>query len=428
MFAHVIEKFQQIIAHTELRNKFLFTAAVFFVFRLLAHVPVPGVDAAQLQQIFDSSQFLNFLNIIAGGTLANFSVVAVGIGPYITASIILQLSGMVFPKLKEMQKDGEAGQAKVTQITRLLSVPLAVFQSISILTLLRSQNLISSFDPLTLGAMILALVAGSMVMMWLGELVTEFGIGNGISILLLGGIVSQFPLLFAQLLTGVTAERTLTIATFTVVFLLVIALVVFINEAVRKVQMQYAKRIRGGREYGGRSTHLPVRVNIAGVMPLIFAVTLLLLPSFAARFLVTMSNPMLVQLGTNLTIWFSQTSPVYMVVYFLLVFGFSFFSALLFFNTEEISEELKKSGAFIPGIRPGRPTQKYLEFVITRITLVGASFLGIIAILPSFAQLFTGVQNLAVGGTSLLIVVSVIIETSKQVESMLVGQNYERYS
>lgn len=428
MFARAIEKIQQIIAHTELRNKFLFTAIVFFVFRLLAHVPVPGVDAVQLEAIFNSNQFLNFLNIIAGGTLANFSVVAVGISPYITASIILQLAGMVFPKLKEMQKDGESGQAKMTQITRLVSVPLAVFQSISILTLLRSQNLLSSYDPLTLAAMILALVAGAQIMMWLGELVSEFGIGNGISILLLGGIVSQFPLLFAQLLTGVTSERTLTIATFMAVFLLVIGLVVFVNEAVRKVQIQYAKRMRGGREYGGRSTHLPVRVNIAGVMPLIFAVTLLLVPSFIARFLVTTGNPGLVQFGSNLNVWFTQTSPVYMLVYFLLVFGFSFFSALLFFNTEEISEELKKSGAFIPGIRPGRPTQKYLEFVITRITLVGALFLGIIAVLPSFAQVFTGVQNLAVGGTSLLIVVSVIIETSKQVESMLVGQNYDRYS
>lgn len=417
----------RIFATRDLRRKILFTLGIFLVYRFLAHIPVPGVNIGQLQAIFASSQFLNMLNIFSGGTLANFSIAAVGINPYITASIVMQLASMVFPQLKEMQKEGESGKERVNQYTRLLSVPLAVVQSVSVIALLNSQNLIDMGNPIALVGLITSLVAGAMIIMWLGELISEYGIGNGISMILLGGIVSQFPLAFAQTAASSSSQQTATMLTFGVVGLAMIALIVFMNEAVRKVNIQYARRARGSRVYGGQTTHLPIRVNVAGVMPIIFAVSIMMLPSFLSRILISAGNAQLVQIGQVLAIWANLTSAPYMIFYFLLVFSFTFFSALLFFNAEEMSGELKKSGAFVPGIRPGSPTKKFLEYIVTRISLAGAIFLGFIALTPSFAQLFTGVGNLAIGGTSILIVVSVILETSKQVEALLVGQNYERY-
>jgi preprotein translocase subunit SecY len=412
----------------DVRRRFLFTAAIFFIYRLLAHIPVPAVELSQLRSLLFGNQFLSFLNIVSGGTLANFSVVAVGISPYITASIVLQLSAMVFPPLKEMQKDGEAGREKINQYTRLLTLPLAVVQSISVLALLNAQGLLSQPDPLTIVTMIVTLVAGSMISMWLGELITEFGIGNGISMMLLGGIVSQFPAAAAQVSVVATQDDWLTLASFGGVFAAMILGVVFMNEAIRKVSIQYARRVRGSREFGGQTTHLPIRVNVAGVLPIIFAVSIMLGPAFLARLMTASGRPELVVWGQRLAIWFTETSPIYIISYFLLVFVFTFVSALIFFNSEDISEELRKSGAFVPGIRPGGPTKKYLDFVVSRITVAGATFLGLVAIVPSLAQNVTGIQSLAIGGTSLLIVVSVIIETAKQVDSLLIGQQYEKYS
>lgn len=423
----VLTAFQRILSNADVKKKLLFTVAIFFVFRLLAHIPVPGVEVGQIRSIFAGNQLLSVLNLFSGGTLANFSVMAVGINPYITASIILQLAGMVFPALKELQKEGESGREKINQYTRFLSVPIAVIQSVSVLALLRSQALLSASDPLTFITMIFTLVAGAMVLMWLGELVTQYGIGNGISMVLFAGIVGQLPIAFAQILSVTSTQDFLKIAIFGVVFLLVITLMVFMNEAVRKVQIQYARRTRGDRNIGGQTTHFPIKINVAGVLPIIFAISIMLAPSLVGRFLVAQSNTALSQLGQNLIVWFSQTSPVYMVTYFLIVFAFTFLSALIFFNTEEISDELKKGGAFIPGIRPGGPTKKFLDFVVTRITFVGALFLGFIAVLPSLAQTFTGIQSLAIGGTSMLIVVSVVLETAKQIEGMLVGQNYDKF-
>lgn len=423
----VQKKLKQILANKELRNKLLFTGAVFFLYRLLAHIPLPAVDIDRLGQLFAGSQFLSLLNVFSGGTLANFSIVAVGISPYITASIIMQLAAMVFPALKEMQKEGQSGQEKYNQYTRLLSVPLGVVQSISVLALLNTQGLVQSRDPLVMIAMIMSLIAGAMIVMWLGELISEYGIGNGISMILFAGIVSQFPTAVAQSLSVASSDQITTNIIFAVVALLVVALIVFMNEAIRKVQIQYAKRMRGGRAMGGQTTHLPIRVNVSGVMPIIFAISVMLVPSFLGGILTSSGRANLVEIGQKLLIWFNQTSPIYMTTYFLVVFVFTFFSALIFFNTDDISKELKKSGAFLPGIRPGGPTKKYLDFVVTRITLVGAIFLGFIAIMPSLAQLFTGVGSLAIGGTSVLIVVSVVIDTTKQIESMLVGQNYDQY-
>ncbi len=428
MIEQILSTAKKVFSTPELRKKILFTALVFLVFRILAHIPVPIVDTQQIQAIFAGSQFLSLLNIFSGGTLVRFSIAAVGINPYITSSIIMQLAGMVFPSIKEMQKEGESGQAKVNQYTRLIAVPLAIVQSISVIALLRSQNLLTATTPLALLAVISSLVAGAMITLWLGELVSEYGIGNGISMIMFAGIASQLPVAVAQTTAIIRGEQFFQLIVFVAVFLAVIALVVFMNEAVRKVTVQYAKRVRGSRIMGGQKTHLPVRVNVAGVMPIIFALSLMLVPSFLGRILQSAANETLVDLGQKLTIWFNQTSAAYMILYFLLVFAFTYFSALIFFNAEDLSQELKKSGAFIPGIRPGKATREFLEYVVTRVTLVGALFLGFIALLPSLAQALTDIQSLAIGGTSVLIVVSVVLDTAKQVESQLVGQDYEQYT
>lgn len=418
---------RKIIQNQELKRKLLFTAGIFLAYRILAHIPIPSVNTDLLGAILSGNEFLSFLNVFSGGTLANFSIMAVGINPYITASIIMQLAGMVFPKIKEMQREGEAGREKVNQYTRFLTVPLAVGQSISVLVLLRSQGLLLTTDPLSLIAMIMALVAGAMIMTWFGELVSEFGIGNGISIILFGAIISQLPSSIQQVFAGTHTDQIWQYAIFAAVFLAIIGVVVFMNEAIRKVAIQYAKRVRGSRVYGGQQTHLPIRVNVAGVMPIIFAVSIMLVPSFASRIFLASGNEMLMEWGQWLTINFAQTAPLYMIVYFVIVFFFTFFSALIFFDADNISSELKKSGAYIAGTRPGAATKKYLEFVVTRITLAGAIFLSAIAVLPLVVQNAAGIQTLGVSGTSLLIVVSVILETAKQAQGMLVDQNYERF-
>lgn len=423
-----LNKIQAIFSNPKLKNKLLFTLAIFALTRILAHIPVPAVDVSQLKFLFASNQFLNFLNIFSGGTLARFSVVAVGINPYITASIIMQLLGMVVPKIKEMQKEDEASRAKLNQYMRVASVPIAIVQAISVIALLNSQNLLVGANASNIIVVIATLVAGSMVMMWLGEVIDEKGIGNGISMILLAGIVSQVPSSVASVFALVDTIDFTSLLVILGLLVGVIWTVVFMNEAIRKVNIQYAKRIRGGRQYGGQQTHLPIKVNVAGVMPIIFAVSLMMLPSFAGRLLLLAKSEFLVGLGEWIAVYFSQTSPAYLISYFVLVFVFSYFSAIIFFNAGDISDELKKSGAFIPGIRPGSPTKKFLEFVVTRITFAGALFLASIAVLPTIAQMMTGIQSLAVGGTSILIVVSVILETSKQINSQLLSENYEKYS
>ncbi len=428
MLEQIIKKIRAIFSNQALKKKLIFTLSIFAVSRLLAHIPVPVVDVERLRLIFASNQFLSFLNLFAGGTLARFSIVAVGINPYITASIVMQLLGMVIPKIKEMQKEGEAGQAKLNQYMRIISVPVAAVQAVATLALLNSQGLLVNTQPAFMAIVILTLIGGSMLIMWLGELISEYGIGNGISMILLVGIVSQIPASIGQsFLIGDGGQLTVVLVILALT-LAVIALVVFFNEAVRKVNIQYAKRIQGGRQVGGQSSHLPIKVNVAGVMPIIFAVSLMMLPPFLGRVLTLSGREFLVNLGESLNLIFSPTSIWYLITYFVLVFVFSYFSAIIFFNAEDISDELKKSGAFIPGIRPGGPTRKYLEFVVTRVTFAGALFLASIAVLPTIAQMLTNIQALAVGGTSVLIVVSVILETAKQVESQLLSENYDRYT
>lgn len=424
---YVLTFIRKVAASRSVKRKLAFTAVILFAFRLLATIPLPGVNVGQLQALFAGNQFLGLLNIFSGGTLSNFSIVAVGINAFITASIIMQLAALLIPKLKELQKEGESGRELVNQYTRLLSVPLAIFQSISVLLLLRSQNLLLADTPIALATMIITLVAGAALVMWLGEQITQYGLGNGISMVLLGGILSQVPSALAQLSILFSSNDLMPIAVMVLLGFLVMMLVVFMNEAVRKVTIQYARRIRGSRSYGGQLTHLPIKVNVTGVLPIIFAVTIMLVPSFLQQVLLGTTNPQLQSLGRWISIYLSQTSPWYLALYFLIVFVFTFFSTMVFFNADELSKELKKSGAFVPGIRPGAPTKKFLEYVVSRTTLAGALFLGIIAILPLIAQRVTGIQSLAVGGTSVLIVVSVILETAKQIESQFLEHNYDKY-
>lgn len=415
------------IQSPEVRRKLLFTAFIFLVFRIFAHIPVAGVDLSQLKNLFGQNQFLGLLNLFSGGTLANFSVMALGLGPYINASIILQVLTMVFPKLEEMQKEGEQGRKKINQYTRLLTVPLSVLQAIGIYALLRSQGFIMNLGPLELITFILTLVAGTMFLVWLGELINERGVGNGISILIFAGILAGLPGIIAQTATTTSAEDVIRLGIFLVLGLVVIASIILVNEATRQITVHYAKRMRGNKMYGGQSTHLPLRLNQAGVIPIIFAVSLVLLPSLLANYLMTSQNVTLANMGQWITTWFSPNGLAYNATYFILVVGFTFFYTAVVFNPKKISEEIQKHGGFIPGVRPGSHTAAYLNYILTRLTLVGAVFLGLIAILPSIVRAATGIQALILGGTSILIVVSVVLETYKSLEANIVMRNYEGF-
>ncbi len=386
-----------------------------------------GVDVDQLRNIFANNQFLGFLNVFSGGTLANFSIMALGLNPYINASIILQLLTMVFPKLEELSKEGDSGRRKINQYTRFLTVPLAVLQAIGVFALLKSQGLVSNLGPLEFMAFILTLVAGSMLLVWLGELITDKGIGNGISLLIVAGIVGQLPILIGQTFSTANAQASLSLLSFVVMTLLVIIGIIIVNEATRQIPVHYAKRMRGNKMYGGQSTFLPLRLNQAGVIPIIFAVSIVLLPSLISSVFLQSDNASLRGMAQWLNVWFSPTSILYNLFYFLLVVAFTFFYTAVVFNPKKISEDIQKYGGFIPGVRPGKPTTNYLNYILTRITLVGACFLGFVAILPEIGRAATGLQTLLLGGASILIVVSVVLETFKAIEANLVMRNYEGF-
>jgi preprotein translocase subunit SecY len=411
----------------EVRKKVLFTLAIFLVVRIFAHIPVAGVNLTALKNLFNGNQFFSLLDIFSGGTLSNFSIIGLGLNPYINASIILQLLTMVFPKLEELSKEGEAGRKKINQYTRILTIPLAALQAIGMYALLRSQGIIGVLAPTTFISFIAIMTAGTVFLVWLGELITERGIGNGISLLITAGILGRIPVIIGQTLSTATAETTTNTLMFIALGLIVIAGIIIVNEATRQITVFYAKRVRGNKMYGGQTTHLPLRLNQAGVIPIIFAVSIVLLPSLVANFLRTSSNQVLSQISQNITIWFEPNGPIYNITYFVLVVGFTYFYTAVIFNPKKIAEDIQKYGGFIPGIRPGNPTSAYLNYILTRITLVGATFLGIIAILPTLARSATGVQTLFLGGTGILIVVSVVLETFKAIEANLVMRNYEGF-
>ena len=424
----ILAIFKNSVNSPDIRRKLLFTALIFAVSRVFAHIPVSGVNLLQLKALFAQNQFLGLLDIFSGGTLANFSVMALGLNPYINASIILQLLTMVFPKLEELQKEGDQGRQKINQYTRLLTVPLALLQGVGMYALLRNQGIISVLNPLDLVSFLVVTTAGTMFLVWMGEMITDKGVGNGISLLIFAGIISRLPVMFGQTASTVNAANFFNLGVFAVMGLLVVASIVVINEATRQITVYYAKQVRGNKMYGGQSTHLPLRLNQAGVIPIIFAVSLVLLPSLIANYLAVSKIPVLHETATLITVWLNPNGLFYNALYFILVVGFTYFYTAVVFNPKKIAEEIQKYGGFIPGIRPGAPTAKYLNYILTRITLAGALFLGLIAILPTIARAATNVQNLLLGGTGILIVVSVILETIKAIEAQLVMRNYEGFA
>ncbi len=419
--------FVRSIRTEDIRKKLLFTFGIFVVFRIFAHIPVAGVNLTAIKTLFSQNQFLGLLDIFSGGTLANFSVMALGLNPYINASIILQLLTMVLPKLEALSKEGEYGRQKINQYTRFLTVPLAILQAIGMYALLKSQGIIAPLGPVDIVSFVATMVAGTMLLVWLGEQITQKGVGNGISLLIFAGIVNRIPVIFGQTTSTFNAENLFNLVIFVVMGILVIAAIVVINEGTRRITVYYAKRVRGNKLYGGQSTHLPLRVNQAGVIPIIFAVSLVLLPSVIANYLTASPNKILYNIATSITSLFNPSGVFYNGLYFLLVVGFTYFYTAVVFNPKKIAGEIQKYGGFIPGIRPGSPTASYLNYILTRITLAGAIFLGIIAIFPEIARLVTNVQTLVLGGTGILIVVSVVLETLKTIEAQLVMRSYEGF-
>lgn len=423
----MIEKIIQIFRIKDLRNRILFVLALLVVFRLMATIPVPGVDILRLKSFFDDNQLFGLLNIFSGGALSNLSIVMLGVGPYITASIIMQLLTMLIPALKEIyHEEGEIGRQKFNQYTRYLTIPLAALQGYGLLILLRNQEIIIAQSSLVFFSSIFVVTAGSVFLMWLGELITEKNIGNGISLLIFAGIVAGLPVDLKQTLITYDPSLISTYLAFIVVSIVVIAGVVIITEGERAIPVAYAKRIRGNRVYGGSMAHLPLRVNQAGVIPIIFALSILLFPALIAQVLSSFDVSWLSQIARSLSA-FLQNQFIYGSFYFSLVILFTYFYTAVTFDPEQISQNLQKQGGFIPGLRPGNSTAEFIKRILNRVVLIGAIFLGIIAVLPIIVQYFTGIVTLTIGGTALLIAVSVILESMKQIKSQLIMREYEGF-
>lgn len=423
----MIEKILQIFRVKELRMKILFVVGLLVVFRLAANIPLPGVDVNQLKRFFEGNQFFGLMNVFSGGGMSNISVVLLGVGPYITASIIMQLLTMIVPRLEQIYKEeGEAGRQKFNMWTRWLTVPLAALQTFAMISVLKSQHVITTLAGIELFSMIAVATAGTIFLMWLGELITEKGIGNGVSFIIFAGIVSSLPSNISKLFSTFDSTQVFTYLLFAAIGVVTIGGVVMVTEGQRNIPVSYAKRIRGNRMYGGTSTHLPLRVNQAGVIPIIFAVSILLFPGMIASFLSGVSNQTVAHIA-KVVAQAVQNQLFYGVAYFVLVVMFTYFYTAVVFDPNQIAESLQKNGGYVPGIRPGRPTVEYLTKIMNRITLSGSLFLGSIAVLPLIIKGLTGIQAMTIGGTSILIVVSVVIETIKQVEGQLVMRDYEGF-
>lgn len=418
------EKIRLILGDKSLVNRLLFVLGILAVSRLLATIPIPGIDTMRLQSLFAGSEFLNLLNIFSGGGLSNLSVIMLGVGPYITGSIIMQLMTVMVPKLKALyQEEGEAGRRKFAQYSRMLTVPLAIIQGYAFIKILQGQGVLPGLSVSILLVDIVVIVAGSMLLMWLGELITEFGVGNGVSLIIFAGIVSGLPTIISQLIFTFDPAQIPVYAVSLVVALLVIFGVVVVTEAERPIPITYAKQVRGGRTYGGLSTYLPLRVNQAGVIPIIFALSILLFPQMIFQFL-GQSSVVVIATASKFILSLLANTWFYTSAYFVLVFLFTYFYTAVTFDPDSIATNLQKSGAFVAGVRPGLATSEYISRVLTRLTLVGALFLGVIAILPLILRSLTGIQSLAVGGTALLIVVSVVIDLIKKIDAQVSAREY----
>ncbi|MEK7186835.1 MAG: preprotein translocase subunit SecY [Patescibacteria group bacterium] len=418
------QKLKYVFTEPVIRRRILFTLAILVTTRIFAIIPIPGIDASRLQSLFSGSEFLNLLNIFSGGGLSNLSIVMLGVGPYVTASIVMQLMTMMVPKLKALyQEEGDAGRKRFAQYSRILTVPLAAIQGYAFIMLLERQGVLPVLSLGTLALDVLIIIAGSILLMWVGELISEFGIGNGVSLIIFAGIVVRIPSSLGQLVFTFDQSQLPIYLAAILASLLIVLGVVTVTEAERPIPITYAKQVRGNRTYGGLSTYLPLRVNQAGVIPIIFALSILLFPQMILEFLShssvsAVSGISYTLLGLLANAWF------YAIAYFVLVFLFTYFYTAVTFDPEAVANNLQKSGAFIPGVRPGPSTAEYISHVLTRLTLVGALFLGAIAVLPLILRSLTGIQSLAIGGTALLIVVSVVIDVVKKVDAQISVREY----
>jgi len=424
----MFEQISKIWKLKDLRNSILFVLFILVISRIAAHIAIPGVDAAGLKKLFSNNQILGMMNIFSGGAMDNFSIVMLGVGPYITSSIIFQLLTMVVPQLEELSKEGEYGRNKINMWTRWLTVPLAVLQGFGMIQILRNSpggaQIFTNFHQTDLMIGLVAITAGTIFMMWLGELISEKKIGNGISLLIFAGIVSRLPSSFTQTVTNFNQAEIINMVVFAAIALVTIIAVVIMSEGQRNIPVQYARQIRGNRTVGGASTHLPLRVNMAGVIPIIFAISIILVPQTVAQLFIGVKTAWVAGAAQWIIRTF-QNQLIYGSTYFIMVVVFTYFYTAVIFHPDQVAENLQKQGGFVPGIRPGKSTADYLQHIITRIVLTGAIFLGLIAVLPLITAQLTGTRSLVIGGTSLLIVVSVVIEMVTQINAQLAMRDYE---
>ncbi|MEK7503838.1 MAG: preprotein translocase subunit SecY [Patescibacteria group bacterium] len=423
-----LNKTIQVFKIPDLRKKILFVLGAFAVFRLMANIPMPGIEAENLKEFFNQFQMFGLLNLFTGGTLSNLSIAMLGLGPYITGTIIMQLLTMIFPALERLYKEeGEQGKQKFNQYSRILTVPLGILQAYAMLNLFQQQGAIGELSPLTTLVSVVSVAAGCVLLMWLGELITERGIGNGVSLLIFAGIVASVPQNIMQIAAKWDPAQLPAYLLFFAMALFIVAGVVMVNEGRRNIPVSYAKRVRGGRMYGGASTYLPLNINPAGVIPIIFALSIMLFPGMIANFLSGAGGAVgnIAQTVGDLF----QNQWIYGTLYFILVCVFTYFYTAVTFDPKSISQNLQKMGGFVPGIRPGESTASFLHYILNRVLMLGALFLGFIAVLPSIIGGATGITSFSflIGGTSLLIVVSVVLETMRQINSQLQMREYDTF-
>ncbi len=422
----MLKKLIRVFKDKELRGKIIYVAVMLIIFRLAAHIPIPIVDAQRLSDFFQSNQLLGLLSAFTGGGMENFSLVMLGVGPYITASIIMQLLTMIFPQIKEMyQESGEAGRQKFNQYTRYATVPLAMLQGFAMITLLKNQGIIGSINQFDMAVALSLITAGTIFLMWLGELISEKKIGNGVSLIIFAGIVSGIPMIVSQTVATITPDKYPSIISLLAMSVVVVLGVVIITEAQRNIPVSYARRVRGNKTTGGISTFLPLKVNSAGMIPLIFAMSMMIFPGIVASFFVQNPNEMVRNTALFVSGTFQPGNLIYGVLYFIMVFLFTYFYTSIVFDPKNVAENLQKHGGFVPGMRPGTSTAEFLGRVLNRITFLGAVFLGIIAVIPFIGQALTNITTLAIGGASVLIVVGVVLESIRQIDSQLTMRDYD---